>query len=121
MKILIDMNLTPKWCDFLNQHGHDSLHWSKVGDPRAPDLEICSWAGQNGFIVFTHDLDFSAILAATQANGPSVIQVRTHRIMPEEAGGILLSAIKEHEEMLLTGAIVVIDEIRARVRILPLG
>jgi predicted nuclease of predicted toxin-antitoxin system len=27
-----------------------------------------NWALTNGYIVFTHDLDFGAILAATQAN-----------------------------------------------------
>ncbi len=40
------------------------------------------WAKTNSHIVFTHDLDFGAILAATNAIAPSVIQVRTQDVMP---------------------------------------
>lgn len=40
MKILIDMNLSPAWVDVLNQAGHEAIHWSNVGDPRAPDAQI---------------------------------------------------------------------------------
>jgi predicted nuclease of predicted toxin-antitoxin system len=77
MKIVIDMNLTPLWVDVLTKHGWQAVHWSSIGAPRAKDSEIMNWALTNGHIVFTHDLDFGAILAATQANAPSVIQVRT--------------------------------------------
>jgi predicted nuclease of predicted toxin-antitoxin system len=38
-------------------------------------FEIKSWARAHGAIVFTHDLDFGAMLAATKANAPSVIHV----------------------------------------------
>ncbi len=36
MKILIDVNLSPAWVDFLLDHGLEAVHWSTVGDPRAP-------------------------------------------------------------------------------------
>ena len=42
----------------------------------AEDSEIMAWASVNDFVVFTHDLDFGAILALTRAEGPSVVQVR---------------------------------------------
>lgn len=32
-------------------------------------------------VAFTHDLDFSALLAATQATGPSIIQVRAEDVL----------------------------------------
>ncbi|HEX7505517.1 MAG TPA: DUF5615 family PIN-like protein, partial [Polyangia bacterium] len=35
----------------------ESVHWSEVGDPRASDLAIMTWAYDNGFVIFTHDLD----------------------------------------------------------------
>ena len=59
MKILLDMNLTPDWCEVLRRSGYDAAHWSEVGDPRAPDTEIMEWAATNGYLVFTHDLDFA--------------------------------------------------------------
>ncbi len=82
MKLLIDMNLSPDWVEVFRRNGWEALHWSMVGDPRATDRAIMEWARANGYVVFTHDLDFGALLAVTQLNGPSVIQVRTQDIMP---------------------------------------
>ena len=62
MKLLIDMNLSPEWVPVLKERGWDAIHWSSIGDPGAPDREIMTWAKANGHIVFTHDLDFGAIL-----------------------------------------------------------
>ena len=71
-------------------------------------------------VVFTHDLDFSALLALTRAEGPSVIQVRSHDVLPEHLGAIVVAAIREYESPLEQGAIVTVDESRGRVRILPI-
>ncbi|MEG3848166.1 DUF5615 family PIN-like protein [Microcoleus sp. herbarium19] len=68
MKILIDMNLSPEWTVVFTKYGIESLHWSTVGDPRATDRVIMDWARVNDYAVFTHDLDFGALLAATQAD-----------------------------------------------------
>lgn len=73
MKILIDMNLSPRWCDLFEREGWEATHWSTIGPPNATDREIMEWAAGHEHIVFTHDLDFGAMLAATGAVGPSVI------------------------------------------------
>ncbi len=65
MKVLVDMNLSPQWVPVLERHGWQAVHWSSVGDPRASDSAILGWAKANGYVVFTHDLDFGAILAST--------------------------------------------------------
>jgi predicted nuclease of predicted toxin-antitoxin system len=70
MKILIDMNLPPRWVQVFADAGLESVHWSQVGAITASDREIMAWAKENGFAVFTHDLDFSALLATTQGEGP---------------------------------------------------
>ena len=44
MRILIDMNLTVRWVQYLIEAGYESLHWSNVGDPRASDRDICAYA-----------------------------------------------------------------------------
>lgn len=82
MKVVIDMNLSPTWMAFFALHGWEAVHWSSIGDPRATDRAIMQWAQSNDAIVFPHDLDFGAILAATQASGPSVLQVRAHDVLP---------------------------------------
>jgi len=120
MKILIDMNLPPRWVHVFANAGWEALHWSQVGAPIASDREIMAWARGNGYVVFTHDLDFSALLAATQGEGPSVIQVRTQNILPEVIGNLVIDSLNRFRRELEKGAIITIDPGRARVRILPL-
>ncbi|MDQ5824396.1 MAG: DUF5615 family PIN-like protein [Chloroflexota bacterium] len=119
MKILIDMNLTPQWEAVLAQHGWESRHWSNVGDTRATDQSIMEWARTNGYIVFTHDLDFGTLLAVTQAQGPSVIQVRTQDVLPSHLGTVVLGVLKQYEAALQAGALITVDESTSRVRLLP--
>jgi len=120
MKILLDMNLSPIWIEYLVGHGHDAVHWRDIGDPGAEDRLLLSWARDNQYVVFTHDLDFGAILAATQADSPSVIQVRTQNTVPDYLGDFVLQALDEYEEQIQEGALIVLDEKRIRARILPL-
>jgi predicted nuclease of predicted toxin-antitoxin system len=120
MKILLDMNLSPHWVRFLEQEGFEAAHWSAVGDPRATDSTIMSWAAKNGFVVFSHDLDFSALLAATQAAGPSVVQVRAQDVMPEAIGRDVVRVLRLRSAEIEQGAVVSIDKVNSRVRVLPI-
>ena len=120
MNILIDMNLSPRWCAVLQEGGHNAVHWSSVGEPTAPDQEVMNWASREGYVVFTHDLDFGAILAITNAVAPSVIQMRNQGVLPLQIGKTVLSALREFEAELDSGALIIIDETQSRVRILPL-
>jgi len=120
LQILIDMNLSPDWVDVLTMHGWPSLHWSTIGDPKAADREIMDWARSNGHLVFTHDLDFGTMLALTHATGPSVIQIRGQNVLPGSMASILLVALKQYESDLASGALVVVEETKLRVRILPI-
>lgn len=120
IQILIDMNLSPDWGDELASHGWQSVHWSTIGDPKATDREIMDWARSNGYVVFTHDLDFGTMLALTHAVGPSVIQVRGQDVLPDHLAPIVISALTQYESELAAGALVVVDQARLRVRILPI-
>ena len=121
MKLLIDMNLSPRWGDYFRLNGVEAEHWSSLGQPNAPDAEIMAFAVTSSFTVFTHDLDFSAILAATQADRPSVVQVRGDNLSPESLGAIVLESLSRSRDELETGALITIDAQRMRLRILPLG
>lgn len=121
MNIVVDMNLPPSWCAFLKANGHSAVHWSSVGDPRAADIEILTWARNYQHIVMTHDLDFGAILAATGLESPSVIQSRAQDVTPEGIGGKVILSLSQFAPELEQGALLVISENHTRVRILPLG
>jgi predicted nuclease of predicted toxin-antitoxin system len=118
--IVVDMNLSSEWISLLQNAGWPAVHWSIVGDPRADDATIMAWALANGHAVFTHDLDFGTALAHSHAGGPSVIQVRGRRVLPEQIGPAVLAALRRYEAELTAGALVVIEESRNRVRVLPL-
>jgi Domain of unknown function (DUF5615) len=79
MKLLVDMNLSPHWIAALNKAGWEAVHWSAVGRGNALDSEIMLYAAQNDYVVLTHDMDFSAILAATHGEKPSVVQLPDRR------------------------------------------
>jgi predicted nuclease of predicted toxin-antitoxin system len=121
MRVVIDMNLSPAWVPVLRHAGHEALHWSDIGAANATDHEILSWAQAREFVVLTHDLDFGAILAATKAEAPSVLQVRSANPTPEHCGRIVLHVLSTHEAALMTGVLVSADESSARVRMLPLN
>lgn len=120
MKILIDMNLSPDWKGILQSHGFEASHWIDLGDPKASDIEIMSWAANKGYVVFTHDLDFGAILAATHGIEPSVIQIRTQDVSPLAAQHLITSTLRKFQHDLERGAIIIIDRNKSRIRILPL-
>lgn len=51
MKLLVDMNLSPKWCAILQAEGWEGVHWSEVGSGSAADHEIMQWALNEGRVV----------------------------------------------------------------------
>ncbi len=120
MKILIDMNLPQAWVAIFIEQGWQALHWSEVGAPDASDEEIMTWAREHKYIIFTHDLDFGALLALTHAKGPSVIQVRTQDIMPQTLSVLLVDVLMQYETALEAGALITVDPNRSRIRILPI-
>ena len=51
MRLLIDMNLTPRWVPFLRNAGYEALHWSSVGSNAAKDREICDYVRQHAYVL----------------------------------------------------------------------
>ncbi len=64
-----------------------------------------AYAREHNYIVFTHDLDFSTILATSKDSQPSVIQLRANDISPEAAGNSILAAIRQMQTQLEAGAL----------------
>lgn len=120
MKLLIDMNLSPDWVSTLVRANFEAVHWSKLGDVKASDRQIAAFAKSNDYVVLTHDLDFSSILAATGGEKPSVVQIRSDNTSPEAIGKIVVTALRQMASELDAGALLTIDPKRARLRLLPL-
>ena len=120
MKIVIDMNLSPAWVSVFDAHGHSAKHWTQVGSHTASDAEILRWARENKSVVFTNDLDFGAIIAASGAAFPSVIQLRDLDVTPDSGAIVIMRALDDFSDHLERGALVSVDARRSRVHILPI-
>lgn len=114
------MNLSPRWCAFLEEAGHHAQHWVQLGAATAPDDEGHGDCASTRGCCVTNDLDFGTLLALTGATGPSVVQVRTADLVPESIGSLVVSALRQFEKALGEGAIVVVEPDSARARILPI-
>ena len=79
-----------------------------------------AWARDHEYVVFTHDLDFGALLHATGAVAPSVIQFREDDVRPESLGRQALLALVQAKSEIEGGALITIDLRRMRITSLPL-
>ena len=120
MKLLVDMNLSPRWAAVLVDAGLEAAHWSTLGAKNAPDTEIMAYAKTFGYVVLTHDLDFGAILAATHGDKPSVVQIRADNVGPDVIATQIIAALRQMAPELEEGALLTVDANRTRLRVLPL-
>ncbi|BBM70971.1 hypothetical protein RmaAA213_28170 [Rhodothermus marinus] len=119
MKVLIDMNLSPRWVAFLRANGIEAVRWSEIGKPDARDVEIFCFAEKHGYVILTHDLDFGTLLRYSKQTRPSVVVLRDLDLRPEVSGPLVLQALTRTEEVLRQGALVVVPSKKVRVRPLP--
>jgi predicted nuclease of predicted toxin-antitoxin system len=120
LKLLFDMNLPPRFAEHLCSKGYEAKHWSSLGNSDASDFAIMQYAKSNNYTVVSLDLDFSAILAATQCDKPSVIQVRPGESSLDVVLRLVENIVDNYKTELLAGAIITIDTERSRIRLLPL-
>lgn len=120
MRILVDMNLSPDWVETFKKHDIEAKHWLAVGNASAPDSDLISYAKEHDYLIFTSDLDFGTILALGVHNSPSVLQLRNQDVLPSDVENVVIQTLQASKEYLETGALVVIDANKTRVRILPL-
>jgi predicted nuclease of predicted toxin-antitoxin system len=120
VKVLVDMNLSPEWLRALEQTGWPASHWSSVGSPTAADTDLLNWSRQHGWVLLTQDLDFAELLFHTQAGKPSVVLLRLRNELDSAEQARVCALLRTAEAALESGALLVIDERRARLRRLPI-
>ena len=121
MTILLDQGLPRSSAGLLRNAGLDAIHTGECGLARAADATILDLARAEDRIVVTVDSDFHALLATTNANGPSVVRIRIEGLRAEAAAGLLQSVLEQCRDDLTAGAVVSVEEDRIRTRRLPIG
>jgi predicted nuclease of predicted toxin-antitoxin system len=122
MRFLIDNCLSPIVASGLTQAGYDAIHVRDYGLESALDEDIFTRAAQEDRILISGDTDFATILALRREKRPSVILFRRQmQRRPEQQLSLLLLNLPALRGDLDTGAIVVFDQDRIRVRSLPVA
>jgi predicted nuclease of predicted toxin-antitoxin system len=119
MKILIDMNLSPRWAEALKSRGIEAIHWSAIARADASDAEIMAYAEEHTCAVFTRDLDFGDLLAAAKAASPSVILVRADDVRPETMLDQVTETLVRYSAEIENGTFITITPHKIREHILP--
>ena len=120
MKFLADMGLGRSTVNWLKSQGYEAKHLRDEGLQRLPDDEIFAKAKSEGRIILTFDLGFGDIAAAAGTNLPSVIIFRLQDERPPNVNRCLEVVLREAADELKKGAIISADDIRYRIRHLPI-
>jgi predicted nuclease of predicted toxin-antitoxin system len=121
VRFLLDENLSALVVTALGEAGHDAVHARDHGLQRAPDRVVLEAARSQERVLLSGDTDFGQLLASSGALAPSVILLR-HR-GARDAGSqaaLVLANLDPVISYLNAGAIVVVEDLRVRVRRLPI-
>jgi predicted nuclease of predicted toxin-antitoxin system len=121
MRFLADAGVSPKTVEFLKQLGHEAIHVRTLALQRAPDRELVERARADHSVVVTFDLDFGDILALGVLDKPSVVIFRLADERADTVNQRLSTVLTERLADLESGALILVEDSRYRVRKLPIG
>ena len=123
MRFLGDISIGRATLDHLRRRGHDCMGVTARLPPTASDREIVDLAVAESRVLLCFDLDFGAIVSLSKLCRPSIITFRTSLRGATSLNARLDVILPELEEDLQAGALVTVEDHRARVRRLsaPVG
>jgi predicted nuclease of predicted toxin-antitoxin system len=122
VKLLVDNALSPLVAERLRQAGHDAVHVRDYGMAAAADDAIMDRAAEEARVVVSADADFGTLLSIRGTDHPSVILFRrASGRHPSEQAALLLANLAAIEGALEEGSVVVFEDVRVRIRRLPIG
>jgi predicted nuclease of predicted toxin-antitoxin system len=120
MRFLADMGVAMRVVDWLRANGHEAIHLREEGLQRISDDKIFEKAVYENRIIITFDLDFGEILARNRNSVTSVVLFRIQNTTTPNVIKRFQTAISEFGNALETGAILIIEDARLRLRRLPI-
>lgn len=113
MNFLVDVNASDVLADWLSAEGHDVLLVADR-DPRMEDLAILQWAVNENRIIVTTDQDFEELIWREGRAHRGVL--RLENLPRTERLHLLQDVLTYHGQPLASGAIVIAQSRRIRVR-----
>lgn len=120
MRFLADGGISPRTVEFLRGMSHDATHIRDLRLQRATDTVVIDRARAESRVVLTFDLDFGELLALGILATPSVVLLRLTDERPESVNAHLEAVLRERAAELESGALIVVEDGRYRVRRLPI-
>lgn len=120
LKFIADIHISPLTVKALQNKGYDIVRITDKLPATASDKEIIQLAHNEKAVIITQDLDFSAIVAQSNLNGPSVVSLQVADAKPTIITRILITMLPLIEADLIEGAIISIDEKEYRIKKLPI-
>jgi len=118
--LLADMNISPQTVEDLRKAGWNTVRVSERLPATTPDDEILLLARNEGRVVVTQDLDFSALVALSGVPRPSLVTLRLSSSDPAAITQRLIDALPRIDRQLRDGSAVTIDDSNIRIRKLPI-
>ena len=121
MRFLLDMGVDVRVAAWLREQRHEAVHLREEGLQRLPNGEIFTKAISENRIILTFDLDFGEIAALARGRKASVVVFRFHNTRTQHILERLAVVLADCSGILERGAVVVVEETRHRIRLLPVG
>jgi predicted nuclease of predicted toxin-antitoxin system len=122
VRLLLDNNLSPQVVGLLADAGHEVEHVRDHDLRAAADEDVLAFAREHHLTLVSADTDFGQLLQHSRAGAPSVVLIRSaNNRRPTAQARLLLDNLPAVEADLATGALVVFEDTRIRVRELPFG
>ncbi len=122
MRFLVDNALSPVLAEGLRNNGFDAVHVRDYNLQAAADSVIFDRAISEERVIVSADTDFGELLALRRVAKPSVILFRRNQDRhPARQLLLLLANLPAVEGFLRDGCILIFDDARMRVRMLPIG
>ena len=121
MKLLLDQGLPHGTAARLREREVDCVHTGECALANASDQDILQSARRTGRVVVTLDADFHALMALSNAAGPSVIRIRIEGLRADALAALLLSLLDPCKADLTQGSLVSVTKNHIRVHHLPIG
>jgi predicted nuclease of predicted toxin-antitoxin system len=94
----------------------------EIGVSKAADEEILAFSLRKKALVVTLDADFHAILAVSEAQGPSVIRVRLQGLGAPDMVEVVRKILINFEQRLKGGSLITVKAVKTTChRLLPMG